>query len=104
MSGLEALYWAQKYPEEVTAIIGLDMAVPQYYNNMKINIPFMKVASLAADIGVTRLILSLAESEAICRGTLSDSVSVIIRNDGYILINSYYVDSWQCIDYQLCSL
>ena len=35
MSGLEALYWANKYPDEVTAIIGLDMAVPQYYENMK---------------------------------------------------------------------
>ena len=79
MSGLEALYWEQKYPEEVTAIIGLDMAVPQYYNNMKINIPFMKVASLAADIGVTRLIPSLAESEAICHGTLSDSEKEIYK-------------------------
>ena len=29
MSGLEALYWANKYPDEVTAIIGLDMAVPE---------------------------------------------------------------------------
>lgn len=26
MSGIEALYWAQQYPEEVLAIIGLDMA------------------------------------------------------------------------------
>ncbi|MDE6710781.1 MAG: alpha/beta hydrolase, partial [Oscillospiraceae bacterium] len=31
MSGLEALYWAQKYPDDVTAIVGLDMAVPKYY-------------------------------------------------------------------------
>ena len=29
MSGLEAVYWAQQYPDEVTAIIGLDMAVPE---------------------------------------------------------------------------
>ncbi|MEX1308564.1 MAG: alpha/beta hydrolase [Eubacteriales bacterium] len=28
MSGLEALYWAQNYPEEVKAVIGLDMAIP----------------------------------------------------------------------------
>lgn len=28
MSGIEALYWAQQYPEEVEAIVGLDMAVP----------------------------------------------------------------------------
>ena len=41
MSGLEALYWAQKYPEEVEAIVGLDMAVPDYYDEMNINIPIM---------------------------------------------------------------
>ena len=31
MSGLEAIRWAQLYPEEVEAIIGLDMATPQTY-------------------------------------------------------------------------
>ncbi|MGG5318312.1 alpha/beta fold hydrolase [Enterococcus sp. AZ072] len=34
MSGLEAIYWAQKYREEVSAIIGLDMAVPAAYEEM----------------------------------------------------------------------
>lgn len=52
MSGLEALYWAQKYPNEVSAIIGLDMAVPEYYDNMNINIPFMRFASWTANIGM----------------------------------------------------
>lgn len=28
MSGLEAIYWGQKYPEEVEAIIGLDPLIP----------------------------------------------------------------------------
>lgn len=32
MSGLEAILWAQNYPEEVEAIVGLDMSVPQGYN------------------------------------------------------------------------
>lgn len=31
-SGLESIYWAQNYPEEVEAIIGLDMAVPGAYD------------------------------------------------------------------------
>lgn len=31
MSGLEAIRWKQKYPDEVRAIIGLDMAVPEVY-------------------------------------------------------------------------
>ncbi|MBP5450737.1 MAG: alpha/beta hydrolase [Treponema sp.] len=34
-SGLEALYWAQTYPDEVEAIIGLDMAFPKTYNYTK---------------------------------------------------------------------
>lgn len=33
MSGIEALYWAQQYPDEVHAIIGLDMALPDSYDN-----------------------------------------------------------------------
>ena len=79
MSGLEALYWAQKYPDEVTAIIGLDMAVPQYYDNMKINIPLVRAASLAAGMGITRLIPGIAESDAIRHGTLSDREKEIYR-------------------------
>ena len=31
MSGMEAIRWKQKYPDEVSAIIGLDMAVPATY-------------------------------------------------------------------------
>lgn len=36
ISGLEALYWTQKYPDEISAIIGLDMVVPQAYESLKI--------------------------------------------------------------------
>lgn len=79
MSGLEALYWAQKYPDEVSAIIGLDMAVPQYYDSMNINIPLMKLASWVANIGVTRLIPNISESEAIKHGTLSDEEKEIYK-------------------------
>jgi pimeloyl-ACP methyl ester carboxylesterase len=35
MSGLEAIRWKQKYPDEVRAIIGLDMAVPGVYLHWK---------------------------------------------------------------------
>lgn len=79
MSGLEALYWAQKYPDEVTAIIGLDMSVPPYYDGMEINLPLMRVASLAAEIGVTRLIPGISESDAITHGTLTDAEKEIYR-------------------------
>lgn len=79
MSGLEALYWAQKYPDEVTAIVGLDMAVPEYYESMKINIPLMRLATLAAQMGVTRFIPNIAESDAIKYGTLSEEEKALYR-------------------------
>lgn len=31
MSGLEAIYWSQNYPDEVAGIIGIDMSVPDAY-------------------------------------------------------------------------
>ncbi|MGC5165637.1 alpha/beta fold hydrolase [Luteimicrobium sp. DT211] len=34
MGGLEALYWAQQYPNEVAGIVGLDMAVPHSYDDL----------------------------------------------------------------------
>lgn len=79
MSGLEALYWAQKYQEEVEAVVGLDMAVPDYYDEMKINIPVMKLGEYAARLGITRWIPSLAESDAIKYGTLSEKEKEIYR-------------------------
>lgn len=79
MSGLEALFWASKYPDEVIAIIGLDMVVPQHYESMQINIPLMKVSSFAANIGVTRLIPGISESEAVKHGTLTEHEKDIYR-------------------------
>ena len=72
MSGLEALYWVQTYPDEVQAIIGLDMAVPEYYADMKVNMPMLKLTGTAARIGLTRLIPGAWEGDAVKRGTLSD--------------------------------
>ena len=34
MGGLEALYWAQTYPDEVAGVVGLDMAVPHSYDSL----------------------------------------------------------------------
>lgn len=79
MSGLEALYWAQKYPDEVSAIIGLDMAVPEYYDSMNINMPLMRIANWAANIGVTRFIPRISDSDAILYGTLTDDEKEIYR-------------------------
>ncbi|WP_442602824.1 alpha/beta fold hydrolase [Paenibacillus sp. KN14-4R] len=37
MSGLEAIYWAQKYPDEVKAIIAMDIGLPQDYVTYKMS-------------------------------------------------------------------
>lgn len=44
MSALEAIYWAYTYPDEIQAVIGLDMAVPDSYDKDNIaGITFMKI-------------------------------------------------------------
>lgn len=79
MSGIEALYWAQQYPDEVEAIIGLDMAVPGYYEIMKISIPVTKIGQYGAALGITRFIPNIAESDAIKYGTLTEDEKEIYR-------------------------
>ncbi len=79
MSGIEALYWAQKYPDEVSGIIGLDMAVPKHYENMKINGFILRAGHIGAELGITRLIPSIAESDAIKYGTLTEHEKEIYR-------------------------
>lgn len=83
MSGIEALYWAQQYPDEVLAIIGLDMAVPQAYENYNINMPMLKLTQFAANIGITRIIPNISESDAIKYGTLSDDEKKLYRTIFY---------------------
>ena len=79
MSGLEALYWAQQYPEEVEAIIGLDMAVTEAYEDYKINMPMLKISQFAARAGITRILPGASESDAIKHGTLSEAEKEIYR-------------------------
>lgn len=79
MSGIEALYWAQQYPEEVSAIVGLDMAVPEAYQDYDISMATLKISQFAANTGITRLIPGISESDAIKNGTLSDEEKAIYR-------------------------
>lgn len=57
MSGLEAIYWAQKYPNEVKAIVGLDACTPKSIDviesSNKMQVAFMYLISR---IGFTRLL------------------------------------------------
>ena len=61
MSGLEALHWANRYPDEVAAIIGLDPATPAAYESSPP--PRLKVAliSFMSRTGLLRLVPSLCD-------------------------------------------
>lgn len=56
MSGLEAMYWAQRYPNEVKAIIGIDPLVPAFVENYLEVPPKSKLFSMyyISRIGLSR--------------------------------------------------
>ena len=79
MSGIEAVYWAQQYPDEVQAIIGLDMSTPAAYGEMTISGPVLQALQLGGAVGVTRFIPGLSDSAAIQSGALSEDEQAIYR-------------------------
>ena len=56
MSGLEAILWAQTYPNEVEAIVGLDMSLPRAYDHFDFDgIVFKeRLAGIARELGLVR--------------------------------------------------
>ncbi len=54
MAGLEAIYWANLYPEEITTIIGLDPLVPQYQVQTEEEPALSRIISLLASSGLMR--------------------------------------------------
>ncbi|WP_193744288.1 alpha/beta fold hydrolase [Geomicrobium sp. JCM 19039] len=79
MSGIEAIYWTEQYPEEVTALIGLDMATPEAYENMAIPMPLVHAGSVAANLGLTRWIPSLVSYEVLEYGTFTEHEEKVYR-------------------------
>ena len=80
MSGIEALYWANKYPEEIKGIVGLDPSVPAAYQNTKINTFLLSSAKFGADIGLTRFLPYLVDSSsAIKDGNLTEEEKELYR-------------------------
>ncbi|MBV1757161.1 MAG: alpha/beta hydrolase [Dethiosulfatibacter sp.] len=73
MSGLEAIYWAQKYPDEVTAIIGLDPTTPEAVEIL----PIPPGIQLNLIYLITRIGLSRLMPEA----DLSENLPLMKSND-----------------------
>lgn len=79
MSGIEALYWAEKHPEEIEGIIGLDMAVKETYADFEPNTAFLGMGTFVARTGILRFIPGAAESDAIKYGNLTDKEQDMYR-------------------------
>ena len=70
LSGLEAIYWAQKYPNEIKGIIALDIGLPQQYVMHKLGlVDTLKVKgmNIFTKIGLHRLIPSIAYNPEVIR-------------------------------------
>lgn len=61
MSGIEAILWAQTYPDEIEAIIGLDMSVPNAYSEEDFGWGkdiILNIIAAGREIGIVRLFFS----------------------------------------------
>ena len=61
MSGIEAILWAQKYPNEVEALIGLDMSTPKAYTEEELaddGKAMVAFYTLLRESGLGRLVLT----------------------------------------------
>jgi len=50
MSAIEALYWVQCYPKEIKAIIGIDPALPPFYEKLDIDSILEKMKSISKKV------------------------------------------------------
>ncbi len=87
MSGLEAIMWAQQFPQDVEGIVGLDMAAPEHYEAMQMsegmdNLVYAVNGALR-ELGLLRL---FKDSDIITSSVLSDEEIKIYRQIAYARI------------------
>lgn len=55
-SGIDTLIWAQEYPDEVEAVISLDMGFPEHYDNIDTDVKDQsKLLGFLREMGIARL-------------------------------------------------
>ena len=54
MSGLEAIYWGNQYPDEINTIIGLDTLIPNYFLETKEEVSISWIVTFLARSGLMR--------------------------------------------------
>lgn len=75
MSGIEALLWAHEYPNEISAIIGLDMALPSHYEDMNLGfrvLCYKAFTGFVRYLGLQRLTLMQKVAGIYDKSSLSD--------------------------------
>lgn len=73
MSALEAIHWANSYPDEIQAIVGIDPAIPQAYEYIPIPPIFvLRALSALGNMGITRWIPAVVNSPVMESGYLSE--------------------------------
>ena len=99
MSGLEAIMWAQDYPDEVEAIVGLDMVLPRTYDDFDFEgiLRYEKLAAFAREMGIVRFYysdsylpsaLSKEDKELYRAIACKVAVNVDIINEGYAITDA----------------
>jgi len=118
LSGLEAIRWAQLYPEEVTAVVGIDMSIPSFYLEMEdffsSQIKLMRLLNVLTWTGLQRFSfisavsdLALSEQEYTQAKLLSyrNSLNNTMMEEGeLLLVNVLTVENAGVPDVSMLSL
>ncbi|WP_439873418.1 alpha/beta fold hydrolase [Bacillus mycoides] len=87
LSGIEAIYWAEKYPSEVKGIIALDIGLPNQYVTHKIGMVDslrIKGMNILTEIGFQRLVPSITYNpEVIQQSYLTEQEKTIYKALSY---------------------
>ncbi|MCM3667245.1 alpha/beta hydrolase [Mesobacillus subterraneus] len=87
LSGLEAIYWAQKYPQEVKSIVAIDIGLPNGYAKHKFDFSdkvSIKAMNLLTKLGFQRLLPSATyDPQVIDQSFLSTKEKEIFKAISY---------------------
>ena len=92
MAGIEAFYWVQNYPEEIKAIIGIDIGLPTFYEKIKLD-NILKIGKIISKLFPKRLtkdminegIMNKENAKKIKKETLKNIPMLLFISDGKIV-------------------
>ena len=85
LSGLEATLWAQKYPDEVEAIVGLDMSSANYDGLAEIKESFaqksmININKIVKFSGINRFFMTISEYEGYSDEEIKQYTALVCKN------------------------